>query len=43
MSETKKLSVLILAASRLGSQDVVAQSQNVSHKCLIKLDGMIML
>jgi len=43
MSETKKLSVLILAASRLGSQDVVAQSQNVSHKCLITLDGMIML
>jgi len=38
-----KLSVLILAASRLGPKDVVAQSQNVSHKCLITLDGMIML
>ena len=43
MSETKKATALILAASRLGPQDVVAQSQNVSHKCLITLDGMIML
>lgn len=43
MSETKKVTVLILAASRLGAQDVVAQSQNVSHKCLITLDGMVML
>ena len=43
MSDIKKASALILAASRLGPQDVVAQSQNVSHKCLISLDGMIML
>jgi GTP:adenosylcobinamide-phosphate guanylyltransferase len=43
MSETRKVTALILAASRLGPQDVVAQSQNVSHKCLITLDGMIML
>jgi len=43
MSETKKVSALILAASRLGAEDVVAQTQNVSHKCLITLDGMIML
>jgi len=43
MSETKKATVLILAASRLGSEDIVAKSQNVSHKCLITLDGMIML
>jgi len=43
MSEPKKLTVLILAASRLGSEDVVAQSQNVSHKCLITLDDMVML
>ena len=43
MSETKKATALILAASRLGPQDVVAQSQGVSHKCLITLDGMIML
>ena len=43
MSETRKATALILAASRLGPQDLVAQSQNVSHKCLITLDGMIML
>ncbi len=43
MSETEQATALILAASRLGPQDVVAQSQNVSHKCLITLDGMIML
>jgi GTP:adenosylcobinamide-phosphate guanylyltransferase len=43
MVESKKISVLILAASRLGADDVVARSQNVSHKCLITLDGMIML
>ena len=43
MSEIKKATALILAASRLGPQDIVAQSQNVSHKCLITLDGMIML
>ena len=43
MSETGKATALILAASRLGPKDVVAQSQNVSHKCLITLDGMIML
>ena len=43
MSETRKATALILAASRLGPQDIVAQSQNVSHKCLITLDGMVML
>ena len=43
MSKSRKVTVLIMAASRLGPQDVVAQSQNVSHKCLITLDGMIML
>jgi len=43
MSETKKVSALILAASRLGAEDVVAKTQNISHKCLITLDGMIML
>ena len=43
MSDKNKVSVLILAASRLGPQDVVAQSQDVSHKCLIRLDGMVML
>jgi len=43
MSETKKASALVLAACRLGPQDSVSQTQNVSHKCLITLDGMIML
>ncbi len=43
MSETKKVTALILAASRLGAEDVVAKTQNISHKCLITLDGMIML
>ncbi len=43
MSETRKATALILAASRLGPQDIVAKSQDVSHKCLITLDGMIML
>ena len=43
MLESQKISVLVLAASRLGAEDVVAKSQNVSHKCLITLDGMIML
>lgn len=43
MSEIRKVTALILAASRLGPQDVVAQSQNLSHKCLVTLDGMVML
>jgi len=43
MSEIRTATVLILAASRLGPGDVVAQSQNVSHKCLITLDGIVML
>ena len=43
MSETNRPTALILAASRLGPQDVVAQSQNVSHKCLVTLDGMTLL
>ena len=43
MSKTKKVTALVLAASRLGPEDVVAKSQNVSHKCLITLDGMIMI
>lgn len=43
MTDTRKATALILAGSRLGPKDAVAQSQNVSHKCLIELDGMIML
>lgn len=39
----KHHTALILAASRAGAEDAVAKSQNVSHKCLIDLDGTIML
>lgn len=35
--------VLVLAASRAGPEDAVAALQNKSHKCLIELDGEIML
>ncbi len=39
----KKTTAVVLAASRRGANDSVAQTQQVSHKCLITLDGMIML
>lgn len=38
-----KVTALILAASRAGPQDAVAKLQNVSHKCLVELDGEVML
>lgn len=38
-----KVTVLVLAASRAGPQDAVAQLQGVSHKCLVEIDGEIML
>ncbi len=38
-----KATALILAASRKGPDDAVAQLQNLSHKCLIDLDGTVML
>lgn len=37
------ITALILAASRKGPEDAVAQLQGVSHKCLVEIDGMIML
>jgi len=43
MKQAIKMTALVLAASRQGAQDAVAQTQNVSHKCLIDLDGTIML
>jgi len=44
MVETNnKATALILAASRRGPDDAVAKLQNASHKCLITIDGMIML
>ena len=37
------VTALILAASRKGPEDAVAQLQGVSHKCLVEIDGMVML
>ncbi|MEO0883233.1 MAG: NTP transferase domain-containing protein [Pseudomonadota bacterium] len=39
----QQVTALILAASRKGPEDAVAQLQNVSHKCLVEIDGMVML
>lgn len=38
-----KVTVLVLAASRAGPEDAVAALQGVSHKCLVEVDGEIML
>ncbi|WP_286830149.1 MULTISPECIES: NTP transferase domain-containing protein [Kordiimonas] len=43
MTETKKATALVLAASRRGPADAVAQIQGVSHKCLVTLDDVVML
>lgn len=43
MSDQQKATALVLAASRRGPQDAVAQIQGVSHKCLVTLDGVVML
>jgi GTP:adenosylcobinamide-phosphate guanylyltransferase len=43
MANDQKATALILAASRRGPEDSVAKIQNVSHKCLVTIDGMIML
>lgn len=37
------VTALILAASRQGAEDAVAQLQGASHKCLVEIDGMVML
>lgn len=42
-TDADKVTVLILAASRAGPQDAVAKLQNVSHKCLVEIDGEVML
>lgn len=39
----RTVTVLVLAASRAGPEDAVAALQGVSHKCLVKIDGEIML
>lgn len=43
MTESLKATALVLAASRRGPADAVAQIQGVSHKCLVTLDGVVML
>lgn len=37
------MNVLVLAASRAGPTDAVAQLQDLSHKCLVEIDGEVML
>jgi len=34
---------LVLAAGRRGAEDSVARMQNKSHKCLVEIDGRVML
>lgn len=43
MNKQTKATALILAASRRGAEDSVAKIQNLSHKCLVVIDGMVML
>ncbi len=38
-----QMTALVLAASRRGPDDAVAKTQGKSHKCLIELDGTVML
>ena len=43
MGIKQKATALILAASRRGADDSVAQIQKLSHKCLVVIDDMVML
>ena len=43
MTNTKLATALVLAASRRGAEDTVAKIQGLSHKCLVVLDGVVML
>lgn len=38
-----KFTALVLAASRRGADDPVARIQSLSHKCLVKLNGVVMV
>ena len=40
---SKKFTAIVLAASRRGAQDPVAQMQGLSHKCLVTLNGVPMV
>jgi GTP:adenosylcobinamide-phosphate guanylyltransferase len=42
-AQDKNYTALILAASRKGPTDAVAQIQNKSHKCLVTLNGVAMI
>ncbi len=37
------MTALVLSASRQGAEDAVAQLQQASHKCLVEIDGVVML
>lgn len=43
MAKGELVTALVLAASRRGAEDTVAKIQGVSHKCLVTLDGVVML
>jgi GTP:adenosylcobinamide-phosphate guanylyltransferase len=43
MTNDGSVTVLVLAASRAGPEDAVAALQDKSHKCLVEIDGEIML
>ncbi len=43
LPSTGQPNVLVMAASRRGVDDPVAKLQGLSHKCLVKLDGQVML
>ena len=37
------MTALVLSASRQGAEDAVAQLQQATHKCLVEIDGIVML
>jgi CMP-2-keto-3-deoxyoctulosonic acid synthetase len=39
----QKITALVMAASRAGPQDSVAQLQDKTHKCLVDIAGQVML
>lgn len=43
MTRAIKYTALVLAASRRGAEDPVARVQNLSHKCLVNLNGTVMV
>ncbi len=43
VSQGSKPAVLVMAASRRGVEDPVAKLQGKAHKCLVELDGQVML